>query len=365
MITQQYRPKTFKEVAGQKHVIDTLKCIIKNPEVSPRTIILQGAYGTGKTTIARIFARALNCYNQVNGEPCGNCPVCNSDLDMSPFYEEYDSAVVGNIDQIRSLKETFYYNSDRGYKIIVLDECHLISKPAQAALLKVFEETKGNIFFVLCTTDVQALLPTIRSRSLELVYNTISSKDLKENLKTIAEKEHINIDDETLELIISRSEGHARNAHMLLDRYQLMGETFKNTVRSADKDIAQLLKLCVLSNYYKNLSRGNIDEEKKAECLRLIETSKAQVADQIYKLQNNTLSTLKIDYENTVLAVIKSALGIKQSEIPEINEVAKYISNSKEMFLKYYDILTQDSILNSFKSDKMFQAAMWLLYISL
>ena len=163
MITQQYRPKTFSAVAGHKGVIETLKCIVKNPENAPRTIILQGEYGTGKTTCARILARALNCPNQKGGEPCGDCPVCNSDLDLSPYYSEYDSAIIGNVDTIRGLRDTFYYNSDDGYKVIVLDECHLISKQAQAALLKVFEETKGNIFFVLCTTDAQMLLPTIRS----------------------------------------------------------------------------------------------------------------------------------------------------------------------------------------------------------
>ena len=120
MITQNHRPKVFSEVAGHKNVVDTLKCIAKSPEHSPRTIILQGEFGTGKTTCARILARALNCTHAVNGEPCGNCPVCNADLDVCPFYMEFDSAVVGNVETIRDLRETFYYNSDTGYRIIVL-----------------------------------------------------------------------------------------------------------------------------------------------------------------------------------------------------------------------------------------------------
>ena len=359
MLTQKCRPKVFSEVAGHKNVVDTLKCIAKNPDNAPRTIILQGEFGTGKTTCARILARALNCPNQVNGEPCGNCPVCNSDLDISPFYSEYDSAVVGNVDAIRSLRETFYYNSDTGYRVVVLDECHLISKQAQAALLKVFEETKGRIFFLLCTTDAQMLLPTIRSRSLELRFNLIPDVYLKENLKGIAEKENIDIDDETLDLIVSRSEGHARNAQMLLDRYQLLGSVFKESVKNSKDDFAKLLLLCAQSNMWKAGLKQGIDNQAK------IDEAKKQVANIIYKLQCNSLVSLKADYEDTVLDIIKVAMGVKQSDINELNVFAKYASQSKDMFLREYRILTMESVLSSFKSDKMFQAAMWVLYLNI
>lgn len=362
MLTQKCRPKVFKEVAGHKNVVETLKCVAKNPEFAPRTIILQGEFGTGKTTCARILARALNCPNAVNGEPCGNCPVCNSDLDISPFYSEYDSAVVGNVDTIRDLRDTFYYNSDKGYRVIVLDECHLITKTAQAALLKVFEETKGRIFFLLCTTDAQMLLPTIRSRSLELRFNLIPSVYLKENLKGIAEKEHIDIDDETLDLIVSRSEGHARNAQMLLDRYQLLGSVFKESVKTSKDDFAKFFLLCAQSNLWKMaVASGNQDPTLPQN----IDKAKAQVADIIYKLQCNSLTSLKSDYEDTVLEVIKVALGTKQSSISDLNTFAKYVNQSKDMFLKEYRTLTMDSVLNSFKSDKMFQAAMWVLYLNI
>ena len=356
MITQQYRPKTFSAVAGHKGVIETLKCIVKNPENAPRTIILQGEYGTGKTTCARILARALNCPNQKGGEPCGDCPVCNSDLDLSPYYSEYDSAIIGNVDTIRGLRDTFYYNSDDGYKVIVLDECHLISKQAQAALLKVFEETKGNIFFVLCTTDAQMLLPTIRSRSLELRFNLIPDIYLKENLKRIADAENIIIDDETIDLIINRSSGHARNAQMLLDRYKLLGDVFKESVKSSKDDFAKLFLLCAQSNNWKK----NVQENQEK-----IDGAKKMVADIIYKLQCNSLTALKTDYEDTVLDILKVSLGAKQSNIRELTTFAKYVGQSKENFLRIYRLLTYDSILKSFESDKMFQAAMWVLYLNI
>lgn len=363
MITQEYRPKTFKEVAGQKTIVDTLKCIAKNPENAPRTIILQGAFGTGKTTSVRILARALNCPNVVNGEPCGNCNVCNSDLNTSPFYVEYDSAVIGNVDTIRELRETFYYNSDKGYRVIVLDEAHLISKVAQAALLKVFEETKGRIFFVLCTTDAQMLLPTIRSRSLELTFNTIPDVYLKENLKSIAEKEHMNIDDDTLNLIVNRSGGHARNAHMLLDRYELLGDVFKESVKSSKDDFIELL-LCGVqkSDLMKLIQSGQVTQEVANNYKTTI---KQKVTDLIYKLQCNSLMSLKTDYEDMVLEVLKCSAGVKQCDTKELQLVAKYIGESTEKFMRIYRLLTSDSIMNSFKSDKMFQAAMWVLYINL
>lgn len=353
MITQQHRPKTFKEVAGQKLVVDTLKCIAKSPENSPRTIILQGEFGTGKTTTCRILARALNCPNQVNGEPCGDCPVCNADLDLCSFYEEYDSAVVGGVEQIRALRETFYFNSNTGYRVIVLDECHLISKQAQAALLKVFEETKGRIFFVLCTTDAQELLPTIRSRSLELRFNLIPDVYLKENLKSIADKEGIDIDDETLDLIVTRSGGHARNAHMLLDRYVLLGETFKDSIKSSKEDFAKILSL---SLYYKQVAASNPSSSD-------LEKVRQLVKETIYTLQCESLSSLKSDYEEFVLDVFKVAFKVDTTISKNIENVANYVKIGSNTFSKFM-LLTSEPILSSFKSDKMFQAAMWLLFSS-
>jgi DNA polymerase III subunit gamma/tau len=364
MITQEYRPKTFKDVAGQKHVVETLKCIAKNPENSPKTIILQGEFGTGKTTCARILARALNCPNAVNGEPCGNCPVCNSDLDISPFYMEYDSAVIGNVDTIRGLRDTFYYNSDKGYRVIVLDECHLISKQAQAALLKVFEETKGRLFFILCTTDAQELLPTIRSRSLELRFNLIPEEDLKKNILGICEKKNITIPEDVLNVIILRSLGHARNAQMLLDRYILLGDSFMASVRTNQDDFVKLFLMCAQSNAIKK-ALPTAPPENVQNFNNTLDKLKSEIANTIYNLQCNSLVELKSDYEDIVLTLLKVSLGVKQSDNKNIISLSNIIKTSKDSFLYYYRTFTSETIVSSFKSDKMFQAAMWLLYLEL
>ena len=189
MITQEFRPQTFKEVTGQKLPKTVLKAISKSPAASPKTIILEGAFGTGKTTCARIFARALNCKHQTkDGDACGKCEECLSDISKSIYYEEYDSSVVGNITDIKELKETFYFNESLGYIVIVLDEAHLITPQAQSTLLKLFEESPSGIFFVLCTTNSSKILNTIQSRALTLKFDLLSLEDIEENLKNVVKR---------------------------------------------------------------------------------------------------------------------------------------------------------------------------------
>ena len=131
MLSQTARPQTFKEVAGQKLAKELLISIIRNPNKSPRSLLLTGEYGTGKTTTARIFARALNCPNKKDYEPCNrpDCPICSQDINNSSFYQEYDSTIIGNVESIRELRDTFYYNVKGQYKVVVLDECFTYDTP--------------------------------------------------------------------------------------------------------------------------------------------------------------------------------------------------------------------------------------------
>ena len=244
MISQECRPKMFREVAGQNLSKKLLKSIIKNKDNAPHSILLWGPFGTGKTSMSRIFAKAINCPNSKNQEPClrDDCPICSQDLDNSNFYVEYDSSIVGNVSKIRELRDTFYYTTQNIYKVIVLDECHLCSSSALSALLKVIEEAPKNVFFIFATTHIDKLLPTIRSRSLEIRVETVSIKDIVNNLKNICKIRNISIDDKTLELIASKSKGHMRNAHMLLDNYLLLGEEdFKTSLISSREALLQYL----------------------------------------------------------------------------------------------------------------------------
>ena len=198
LITQSARPRTLKDVAGQDIVKQALRSIVKSPKTSPRVLILHGTYGIGKTSIARAFARAINCKNPVDGDACGECEICLSKIEDTQYYDEYDSSIIGNVEDIKKLREFFDYNSEDGYRIIAIDEAHLISRQAQSALLKTFEEINSNVFFVLCTTEKEKLLPTIISRGFDLKLNPISESDMKENLKKLAEANEIEISDEVV-----------------------------------------------------------------------------------------------------------------------------------------------------------------------
>lgn len=175
------------------------------------------------TTASRIVGRELN-----------NIKDDNYDLLNSPFYYEFDSTVVGNVDEIKKLRDIFTVSFGDYWRIVVLDECHTVSSVAQAAMLKMFEETKGKTIYILATTDPQKLLPTIRSRALEINFNDVPVEAIVDNLTKVSEERNLNLSEEIKLLIADRSGGHMRNAHMLLDKYILLGEEdFKDSIKSS------------------------------------------------------------------------------------------------------------------------------------
>lgn len=175
------------------------------------------------TTASRIVGRELN-----------NIKDENYDLLNSPFYYEFDSTVVGNVEEIKKLRDIFTVSFGDYWRVITLDEVHTVSSTAQAAMLKMFEETKGKTIYILATTDPQKLLPTIRSRALEINFNDVPVEAIVENLTKVSEERNLNLSEEIKLLIADRSGGHMRNAHMLLDKYILLGEEdFKDSVKSS------------------------------------------------------------------------------------------------------------------------------------
>ena len=175
------------------------------------------------TTASRIVGRELN-----------NIKDDNYDLLNSPFYYEFDSTVVGNVEEIKKLRDIFTVSFGDYWRIVVLDECHTVSSVAQAAMLKMFEETKGKTIYILATTDPQKLLPTIRSRALEINFNDVPVDAIVDNLTKVSDDRGLNLSEEIKLLIADRSGGHMRNAHMLLDKYILLGEEdFKDSIKSS------------------------------------------------------------------------------------------------------------------------------------
>lgn len=175
------------------------------------------------TTSSRIVGRELN-----------NIKDENYDLLNSPFYYEFDSTIVGNVEEIRKLRDVFTVSYGDYWRVVVLDEVHTVSSSAQAAMLKMFEETKGRTIYILATTDPQKLLPTIRSRALEINFNDVPVESIVDNLTKVSEEKNLNLSEDIKLLIADRSGGHMRNAHMLLDKYILLGEEdFKDSIKSS------------------------------------------------------------------------------------------------------------------------------------
>ena len=335
MISQEVRPQQFKNVAGQELVKSLLQSVVKNPDTAPKSLILQGEYGTGKTTCARIFAKALNCKNRTpNGDACGECKFCRSNIENTIFYEEFDSAMIGNVSDIKELKETFYFDKNLGYKVIVLDEAQLMTPQAQSALLKVLEESTSAIFFVLCTTHIDKILPTIRSRSLKLRFDLINKDDIRNNLQNIISKKQIEVSNDILDIIIDRCGGHLRDAHMLLDQYIILGDEQFKKINQSSKEL-----------YYKLI-------------ISIIKGDRNLIEKIIEALLSFPLYILKYDYEQTVLDIIKVGLKAKTTDNIYLQTIIKYYN---DRIFNLIDILNDRKIYEMFTSDKRFQIAMYVL----
>lgn len=213
-LANTYRPKKFGEVVGQKDIVEILKRSIQKSSIYP-AYLFEGPWGTGKTTLARILAKRLLCLNPVLEDSCDNCDSCRSfDLGNNDNYLEVDAATHSGVADIKKIIEFAARGgwSSSSYKVIVLDEAHDISTAGQDKLLKSLEEAREGLVFMFCTTAGEALLETVRSRSIIFTLEPPSLNDVKERLRDIADKENIKIDDRSLILIAAQSDLHLRDA---------------------------------------------------------------------------------------------------------------------------------------------------------
>jgi DNA polymerase III subunit gamma/tau len=219
VIARKWRPQTFADLVGQTHVTETLQNAIKNNRVA-HAYIFSGARGVGKTTAARILAKALNCVNGPTQEPCGVCDSCKeitagTSLDVI----EIDAASNRGIDQIRELREMVRYAPAAArHKVVILDEAHMLTGEASNALLKTLEEPPDRVIFVLATTQPEDLEDTIRSRSQHFHFRALTFLEITDRLKYIAGKENLKIDDGALSVIARMAEGSMRDALSLLEQ---------------------------------------------------------------------------------------------------------------------------------------------------
>lgn len=220
VIARKYRPQSFQEVLGQSPIVTTLKNAIKNSRLA-HAYLFCGSRGTGKTTLARVFAKALNCISPTaDNEPCNNCSSCKEiasghSLDVL----EIDGASHRGIDDIRQINETVAYASSSGkYKIYIIDEVHMLTKEAFNALLKTLEEPPAKVLFIFATTEPHKVLPTILSRCQRFNLSRIPVADIARKLRKIADDQGIAIEDEALSLMAQRADGGLRDAESLFDQ---------------------------------------------------------------------------------------------------------------------------------------------------
>lgn len=243
VLYRKYRPQTFGEVVGQEHVTTTIENEIKSGHVA-HAYLFSGPRGCGKTTTARIIAKSVNCLNRKEGEsePCNQCANCldimaNRSMDLI----EIDAASHRGIDDIRELREGIrFVPSKSKYKVFIIDECHQLSKDASNALLKTLEEPPAHAIFILATTEIHKLIPTILSRCQRFDFRKLRLPLMVARLQKLADNEKIKADKAALELIALNSGGSVRDAESLLGQALVFTQTSEKENVTA-QDIRELL----------------------------------------------------------------------------------------------------------------------------
>ena len=216
---RKYRPINFSDVLGQDHITLTLKNQISQNEIS-HAYLFTGTRGTGKTTCAKIFARAINCLNPVSGDPCNECENCKGILNESIMdIIEIDAASNNGVDNIRQIREDIQFTPAKAkYKVYIIDEVHMLSGGAFNALLKTLEEPPSHVVFILATTEIQKIPATILSRCQRFDFKRISHDDISKRINEVAQKEDIKISEKATDIIARNADGALRDALSILER---------------------------------------------------------------------------------------------------------------------------------------------------
>lgn len=246
---REFRPKTFDDVVGQAHITKTLVNQIKN-NTTTHAYLFTGPRGTGKTSCAKIFSKAINCLNPQNGSPCGECEVCRALNEVNTDVLEIDAASNNRVDEIRELRERIKYPPVVGKKkVYIIDEVHMLTESAFNALLKTLEEPPRYVVFILATTEVHKLPATILSRCTRFDFRLLSVEELIGQLKKVFDARQIKYDDESLYMIAKQGEGSSRDTLSIADSVLAYSDgeiTAKKTLEvlglSSIDQIAQIIR---------------------------------------------------------------------------------------------------------------------------
>ena len=312
---RKWRPRTFDSVVGQDDITDTLKNAIKRGTIS-HAFLFAGPRGTGKTSCAKIFAKALNCTNLQNGEPCNKCANClAADKGAMADIMEIDAASNNGVDEIRDIRDKVKYAPTQGkYKVYIIDEVHMLSMGAFNALLKTLEEPPEHVVFILATTELQKVPATIISRTQRYNFKRISQADLEKRMKYILEQEKISYEDKALAVIAQVADGGMRDALSILD--QLLSFD-KNKVEydsaleitgfAAKEKIEQILLAILNEDATKALSLAQTELANGA--------SSKNILDELIEMATNALMVIKTNDSS-------QNLFLNDDFIEQIKEVA-------------------------------------------
>ncbi|MDM8277113.1 DNA polymerase III subunit gamma/tau [Lactobacillus gallinarum] len=295
---RKWRPRTFDSVIGQESITDTLKNAIKRGKVS-HAFLFAGPRGTGKTSCAKIFAKALNCTNLQDGEPCNECANCiAADKGSMPDIMEIDAASNNGVDEIREIRDKVKYAPTEGkYKVYIIDEVHMLSMGAFNALLKTLEEPPEHVVFILATTELQKVPATIISRTQRYNFKRISKDDLEKRMKYILDQENIKYEDKALAVIAQVADGGMRDALSILD--QLLSYE-KESINY--QDALEITGFAAKENIEKILLA--LLEQNPESALKLAQTELAQgassknILDELIEMATKSLMLIKAGDDN-------------------------------------------------------------------
>ena len=259
VLARKWRPKTFADLVGQEHVVKALRNALDEGRLH-HAYLLTGTRGVGKTTIARILAKSLNCENAVHGEPCGQCESCMQ-IDSGRYVDllEIDAASNTGIDNIREVLENAQYAPTVGkYKVYIIDEVHMLSKSAFNAMLKTLEEPPEHVKFILATTDPHKVPITVLSRCLQFVLRNMTTQQVAEHLAHVLDRENVPYQSQALQLLGRAAAGSMRDALSLLDQAIAMGSG-----KVAEQDVRQMIG-AVDKQYLFELLEGIINQNGEA-----------------------------------------------------------------------------------------------------
>lgn len=347
---REYRPKTFDQVLGQDRVTNVLKNQVKTGKIS-HAYIFSGERGTGKTSCAKIFAKAINCLNPKDGSPCLECENCKAiDEESTIDVVEMDAASNRRIDDIRSLKDNVIYPPNKlKYKVYIIDEAHMITREAFNALLKIMEEPPSHLVFILATTEIEKVPRTILSRVQKFEFNKIDDSNIKSQINQILTDRETSIDNEAIDLIIKKANGAMRDALSILDQVVSYGEK--------SYDLSKVESLLGVVDFYDvdGLAGSIINKDAKASLnivfkLRENNKSNKDIIDSLISYFNDIL-ILKLTADDTYFDngeyldfLTKRVEEITDGELGDYLDVLIEYSNKLKL-TENTDVLTEVCIL--------------------